>query len=135
MFSMGERADDVALMLGADYKQHLEQHAQRHNLPEPLVHKLREVLAASRTLSVSRQTLSQEQRLSARELAVLVKAGLLTMRDADSFWFAVPNAGAFTRSLRHGRKEIISALRRAKYRCVSSARPGRGRGEGGEEGL
>lgn len=46
----------------------------------------------------------------------LVNAGVLTVRDAGSWWLAVPGAGRFIKCFVKGRQAVLSMVRKAKYR-------------------
>ncbi|NXU53907.1 STK19 kinase, partial [Turnix velox] len=54
-----------------------------------------------------------------RDITQLVAAGLLTVRDAGSWWLAVPGAGRFLRALVRGRQALLSLVRRARHREVA----------------
>ncbi len=45
-----------------------------------------------------------------------MEAGLLLLHEINDFWFCVPNSGSFVASLVKGRKEIISVLKRQKFK-------------------
>lgn len=47
--------------------------------------------------------------------AVLVREGLLTMRDEISFWLAIPDMGEILRNRRAGNAEILALLKKAPY--------------------
>ncbi|XP_058684293.1 serine/threonine-protein kinase 19 [Poecile atricapillus] len=53
-----------------------------------------------------------------RDVTALVAAGLLTVRDAGSWWLAVPGAGRFLRALLRGRRALLSLVRRSRHREV-----------------
>jgi len=44
--------------------------------------------------------------------------GFLTLRNADSYWLAVPNVGPFLVHLTNGRAELQQALKRRKYQEI-----------------
>ncbi|XP_027629933.1 serine/threonine-protein kinase 19 [Tupaia chinensis] len=46
----------------------------------------------------------------------LVNAGVLTVRDAGSWWLAVPGAGRFIKCFVKGRQAVLGMVRKAKYR-------------------
>jgi hypothetical protein len=48
--------------------------------------------------------------------STLVNASLLLVYGVDNFWFCIPNAGLFIASLVKGRKEIVSVLKRQKFK-------------------
>lgn len=49
-------------------------------------------------------------------ITLLVNAGLLLIHEVDNFWFSIPSSGLFVASLVKGRKEIISILKRQKFK-------------------
>ncbi|KAF6365411.1 serine/threonine kinase 19 [Rhinolophus ferrumequinum] len=51
-----------------------------------------------------------------REITQLVNAGVLTVRDAGSWWLAVPGAGRFIKCFVKGRQAVLGMVRKAKYR-------------------
>lgn len=51
-----------------------------------------------------------------RDITQLVAAGLLTLRDAGSWWLSVPGLGRYIRAILRGRGAILSRLRRARHR-------------------
>lgn len=57
----------------------------------------------------------EEAGLKEPDRHLLVRHGLLTLRDASSFWLALPNAGVFMHHMRQGRADILRAIRRSKY--------------------
>ncbi|XP_031413491.1 serine/threonine-protein kinase 19 isoform X1 [Meleagris gallopavo] len=61
------------------------------------------------------------------DVTQLVAAGVLTVRDAGSWWLALPGAGRFIRALLHGRKQLLAAVRRSRHREVLQAELGQRR--------
>lgn len=49
------------------------------------------------------------------EITQLVNAGVLTVRDAGSWWLAVPGAGKFIKYFVKGRQAVLGMVRKAKY--------------------
>lgn len=45
-----------------------------------------------------------------------MNAGVLTVRDAGSWWLAVPGAGRFIKCFVKGRQAVLGMVRKAKYR-------------------
>lgn len=45
----------------------------------------------------------------------LIKYGLLTIRDVNSWWLAIPGAGEFVKTFIKGRRSLLSMVRKAKY--------------------
>ncbi|NXX83681.1 STK19 kinase, partial [Urocolius indicus] len=52
------------------------------------------------------------------DVTQLVGAGVLTVRDAGSWWLAVPGAGRFVRAFVHGRRALLGLVRRSRHREV-----------------
>jgi len=49
-------------------------------------------------------------------ITVLVNAGLFLLHEISNFWFCIPHSGSFIAALIKGRKEIISVLKRQKFK-------------------
>ncbi|XP_058678558.1 serine/threonine-protein kinase 19 [Ammospiza caudacuta] len=85
---------------------------------EPLVRRFLEAaVAASPELGYERRGMG-ERGFGDKDITQLVAAGLLTVRDAGSWWLAVPGAGRFVRALIRGRRAVLSLLRRSRHRPV-----------------
>ncbi|XP_062829730.1 inactive serine/threonine-protein kinase 19 isoform X2 [Anolis carolinensis] len=52
------------------------------------------------------------------EITQLVNAGVLTVRDAGSWWLAVPRAGHFVKYFIKGRKAVLGMIQKSKYKEV-----------------
>ncbi|XP_034277367.1 inactive serine/threonine-protein kinase 19 isoform X2 [Pantherophis guttatus] len=52
------------------------------------------------------------------EITQLVNAGVLTVRDAGSWWLAVPGAGRFIKCFIKGRKAVLGMIQKSKYKEV-----------------
>ncbi|KAL4588050.1 hypothetical protein LXL04_000928 [Taraxacum kok-saghyz] len=52
------------------------------------------------------------------DISLLINAGLLTRQliDPDMYWFAIPNIGSLLKGLTQGRKEVMSVVKRKKYK-------------------
>ena len=50
------------------------------------------------------------------DFSQLIKAGLLTVRDAGTWWLALPSAASFLQTLTAGRKASQNILKRTKYK-------------------
>ncbi|CAI5675365.1 unnamed protein product [Oreochromis niloticus] len=51
----------------------------------------------------------------------LVKSGVLTVRDAGSWWLSIPNSGKFTKYFIKGRKAVLNMVKKSKYGEVLKA--------------
>lgn len=49
---------------------------------------------------------------------LLVHIGMITIRDAHTFWFSIPNMGTFIRQVTEGRKKILQILKRKRYKEI-----------------
>ncbi|XP_062454533.1 LOW QUALITY PROTEIN: inactive serine/threonine-protein kinase 19 [Rhea pennata] len=65
------------------------------------------------------------------DVTQLVAAGVLTVRDAGSWWLAVPGAGRFVKAFVRGRRALLAAIRRSRYKEVALAELGQRRGLAG----
>ncbi|XP_014749474.1 PREDICTED: serine/threonine-protein kinase 19 [Sturnus vulgaris] len=74
-------------------------------------------VAASPELSFE-QGRMRELGFGDRDVTQLVAAGLLTVRDAGSWWLAVPGVGRFVRALLRGRRALLALVRRSRHREV-----------------
>uniref|UniRef100_A0A8C0JEW3 Serine/threonine kinase 19 n=1 Tax=Chelonoidis abingdonii TaxID=106734 RepID=A0A8C0JEW3_CHEAB len=52
------------------------------------------------------------------DITQLVNAGVLTVRDAGSWWLAVPAAGRFVKCFIKGRKAVLGMIQKAKYKEI-----------------
>ncbi|XP_055261979.1 serine/threonine-protein kinase 19 isoform X2 [Moschus berezovskii] len=77
---------------------------------------LASVLPACGDLSFQQDQMTQTFGFRDPEITQLVKAGVLTVRDAGSWWLAVPGAGRFIKYFVKGRQAVLSMVRKAKYR-------------------
>ncbi|XP_038197817.1 serine/threonine-protein kinase 19 isoform X1 [Arvicola amphibius] len=77
---------------------------------------LASVLPACGDLSLQQDQMTQTYGFRDSEITHLVNAGVLTVRDAGSWWLAVPGAGRFIKCFVKGRQTVLSMVRKAKYR-------------------
>lgn len=80
------------------------------------------LLPACYDVSVSKAQLQQylvldpKLKLNESDITLLVNAGLLILRGIDTFWFSIPSIGPSLKSCIQGRQEIITRLKRQKWR-------------------
>nr|XP_025846279.1 serine/threonine-protein kinase 19 isoform X1 [Vulpes vulpes] len=74
------------------------------------------VLPACGDLSFQQDQMTETFGFRDPEITHLVNAGVLTVRDAGSWWLAVPGAGRFIKYFVKGRQAVLSMVRKAKYR-------------------
>lgn len=77
---------------------------------------LASVLPACGDLSFQQDQMTQTFGFRDTEITQLVNAGVLTVRDAGSWWLAVPGAGRFIKCFVKGRQAVLGMVRKAKYR-------------------
>ncbi|XP_019482188.1 PREDICTED: serine/threonine-protein kinase 19 isoform X3 [Hipposideros armiger] len=77
---------------------------------------LSSVLPACGDLSFQQDQMTQTFGFRDTEITQLVNAGVLTVRDAGSWWLAVPGAGRFIKYFVKGRQAVLGMVRKAKYR-------------------
>ncbi|XP_073080701.1 superkiller complex protein 2 isoform X5 [Manis javanica] len=77
---------------------------------------LASVLPACGDLSFQQDQMTQTFGFKDPEITQLVNAGVLTVRDAGSWWLAVPGAGRFIKYFVKGRQAVLGMVRKAKYR-------------------
>ncbi|XP_064140039.1 inactive serine/threonine-protein kinase 19 isoform X2 [Loxodonta africana] len=76
---------------------------------------LASVLPACGDLSFQQDQMTQTFGFRDPEITQLVNAGVLTVRDAGSWWLAVPGAGKFIKYFVKGRQAVLGMVRKAKY--------------------
>ncbi|XP_069602510.1 inactive serine/threonine-protein kinase 19 [Ranitomeya imitator] len=69
-------------------------------------------------MSYNREEMMERHRFSDAEITQLVHAGLLTVRDAGSWWLSIPGAGKFSKHFIKGRKALLSQISRSRYKEV-----------------
>ncbi|XP_053708341.1 serine/threonine-protein kinase 19-like [Synchiropus splendidus] len=121
MFQLGFDAEAFGLVLAADYKAKVlagEDGRVTQGTVEKFVEK---VLPSSTDLSFSKEKMLREFLFTDAEITQLVKSGVLTVRDAGSWWLSIPNSGKFTKYLIQGRKAVLGMVKKSKYGEVLKA--------------
>ncbi|KAM9327037.1 inactive serine/threonine-protein kinase 19 [Gastrophryne carolinensis] len=75
-------------------------------------------LFSAAKISYDREEMMHKHRFSDPEITQLVRAGLLTVRDAGSWWLSVPGAGKFISHFIKGRKALLSQINKSRYKEV-----------------
>ncbi|XP_053788965.1 serine/threonine-protein kinase 19 isoform X2 [Vidua chalybeata] len=86
---------------------------------EPLVRRFLEAAVATSPGLSFEQRRMRELGFGDSDVTHLVAAGLLTVRDAGSWWLAVPGAGRFVRALLRGRRAVLSLVGRSGPRPLA----------------
>ncbi|TNN85477.1 Serine/threonine-protein kinase 19 [Liparis tanakae] len=112
MFQLGFDADAFGLVFASDYKTKVlagEDGSPTRATVEKFLEKL---LCPCTELSFSKDKMLREH---------LVKSGVLTVRDAGSWWLSIPNSGKFTKYFLQGRKAVLGMVKKSKYSEVLKA--------------
>ncbi|XP_040261211.1 serine/threonine-protein kinase 19 isoform X2 [Bufo bufo] len=69
-------------------------------------------------ISYNREEMMERHRFSDAEISQLVHAGLLTVRDAGSWWLSIPGVGKLSKHFIKGQKALLSQISRSRYKEV-----------------
>lgn len=115
MFQLGFDSEAFALVFAEDYRAKvLQEEAGRKTLgtAEKFLDKL---IPGCSDLSFNKDKMLKEFLFSDSEITQLVKSGLLTVRDAGSWWLSIPNSGRFIKYFIKGRKAVLNMVKKSKY--------------------
>ncbi|EDQ84690.1 uncharacterized protein MONBRDRAFT_29999 [Monosiga brevicollis MX1] len=117
MFHLGGPHSDV-LVRTNDYLAHIELCTQRVRADDQRVFALFKTIAAQNALkrSITQVVLEGDYRLVEEEIQLLQRAGFLTLRDGDSYWFAVPSVGSYVADLAAGQRILLDRIKRKKFK-------------------
>nr|XP_039255339.1 serine/threonine-protein kinase 19-like [Styela clava] len=77
-----------------------------------------EVIGSISELTITEHTMINQYGFKDKDITELVNAGLLTLRDAGSWWFSIPGAGQFVKIFKKGRQATIRMIRATKSREI-----------------
>lgn len=121
MFQLGFDAEAFGLVFASDYKAKVLA-GQEGKMTQSTVEKfLEKVVSSSTDLSFSKDKMLREFLFTDSEITQLVKSGVLTVRDAGSWWLSIPNSGKFTKYFIQGRKAVLGMVKKSKYGEVLKA--------------
>ncbi|XP_041634118.1 serine/threonine-protein kinase 19-like [Cheilinus undulatus] len=121
MFQLGFDAEAFALIFASDYKAKVLA-GEEGKVTRATVEKFLEKVVSSCTdLSFSKDKMLREFQFTDSEITQLVKSGVLTVRDAGSWWLSIPNSGKFTKYFIQGRKAVLGMVKKSKYGEVLKA--------------
>lgn len=121
MFQLGFDSEAFGLVFTSDYKAKVLA-GEEGRVTQGTVEKfLEKVLPSCTDLSFSKDKMLKEFLFTDSEITQLVKAGVLTVRDAGSWWLSIPNSGRFTKYFIQGRKAVLSMVKKSKYSEVLKA--------------
>ncbi|KPP61108.1 hypothetical protein Z043_120834 [Scleropages formosus] len=115
MFQLGFDSESVAVVFAADFKAKVLAAEVGRATQGPVEKFLNTVLASCCDMSVDETKMLQEFLFADSEITQLVKCGVLTVKDAGSWWLSIPNSGRFTKYFIQGRKAVLGMIRKSKY--------------------
>ncbi|XP_038163716.1 serine/threonine-protein kinase 19-like [Cyprinodon tularosa] len=115
IFQLGFDTEAFGLVFASDYKAKVLA-GQEGEVTQTTVEKFLEKVVSSCTdLSFSKDKMMREFLFTDSEITQLMKSGVLTVRDAGSWWLAIPNSGKFTKYFIKGRKAVLGMVKKSKY--------------------
>ncbi|XP_076020624.1 winged helix repair factor 1-like [Genypterus blacodes] len=115
MFQLGFDTEAFGLVFTSDYKAKVSAGEEGRATQETVDKFLKKVVSSCPELSFSKDKMLREFLFTDSEITQLVKSGVLTVRDAGSWWLAIPNSGKFTKYFLQGRKAVLGMVKKSKY--------------------
>ncbi|XP_057673050.1 serine/threonine-protein kinase 19 [Corythoichthys intestinalis] len=115
MFQLGFDAEAFGLVFTPDYKAKVLSGEEGRDTRGTVDKFLEKVLSPCTDLSFSKDQMIRDFLFTDSEITQLVKAGVLTVRDAGSWWLSIPNSGRFTKYFIQGRKGVLSMVKKSRY--------------------
>ncbi|KAK7940346.1 hypothetical protein WMY93_003672 [Mugilogobius chulae] len=120
MFQLGFDSEAFGLVFATDYKAKVLAGQDGRDTQETVQKFCDKVLSSSTDLSFSKDQM-RDFLFTDAEITQLVKSGVLTVRDAGSWWLSIPNSGKYTKYFIQGRKAVINMVKKSKYNEVLKA--------------
>ena len=113
--------EQPCIMLTSDYVDHVrstyDKISDKSATVDSVVNKFLDIVVPTlKDISINEDVLIAHHGFKDKDVTELIKAGILTVKNAGSWWLAVPNVGTFLKTLRKGRQIILQTLKRAKYK-------------------
>ncbi|KAM4530280.1 inactive serine/threonine-protein kinase 19-like [Odontesthes bonariensis] len=121
MFQLGFDAEAFGLVFSSDYKAKVLAGEEGKVTRATAEKFLEKVVSSCTDLSFSKDKMLREFLFTDSEITQLVKSGVLTVRDAGSWWLSIPNSGKFTKYFIKGRKAVLGMVKKSKYSEVLKA--------------
>ncbi|XP_065106038.2 serine/threonine-protein kinase 19 [Paramisgurnus dabryanus] len=115
MFQLGFDSEAFGLVFAEDYRAKVLQGEEGRDTLTTVEKFLNKVIPACSDLSFSKDKMLKEFLFSDSEITQLVKSGVLTVRDAGSWWLSIPNSGKFIKYFIKGRKTVLGMVKKSKY--------------------
>ncbi|XP_054891311.1 serine/threonine-protein kinase 19-like isoform X2 [Poeciliopsis prolifica] len=126
MFQLGFDSEAFGLVFASDYKTKVLAGEEGKATRATVERFLEKVVSSCTDLSFSKDKMLREFLFTDSEITLfifspprqLVKSGVLTVRDAGSWWLSIPNSGKFTKYFIQGRKAVLGMVKKSKYNEV-----------------
>ncbi|MBN3311537.1 ZP2 protein, partial [Atractosteus spatula] len=115
MFQLGFDSDTAAVVFADEYKAKVLAGEAGRETFGTVERFLENVLPLCSDLSFNKEKMLKEFLFTDQEITQLVKAGVLTVRDAGSWWLSIPNTGRFTKYFLQGRKAVLGMIKKSRY--------------------
>uniref|UniRef100_A0A3P9MJM3 Serine/threonine kinase 19 n=1 Tax=Oryzias latipes TaxID=8090 RepID=A0A3P9MJM3_ORYLA len=113
MFQLGFDAEAFGLVFASDYKVKVLAGEEGKATRATVEKFLEKVVSKCTDLSFSKDKMLREFLFTDSEIQ-LVKSGVLTVRDAGSWWLSIPNTGKFVKYFIQ-RKAVLGMVKKSKY--------------------
>ncbi|CAL8306459.1 unnamed protein product [Merluccius merluccius] len=115
MFQLGFDSEAFGLVFTSDYKAKVLASQEGEDTRPTVERFLERVSPACTDLSFNKDKMLKDFLFTDSQITQLVKSGVLTVRDAGSWWLAIPNSGKFTKYFIQGRKAVLTMIKKSKY--------------------
>ncbi|XP_077474812.1 winged helix repair factor 1 [Stigmatopora argus] len=121
MVQLGFDLEAFGLVFTSDYKAKVSAGEEGRDTQRTVDKFLDKVLSPCTDLSFNKEQMIKKFLFMDSEITQLVKAGVLTVRDAGSWWLSIPNSGRFTKYFIQGRKGVLGMVKKSRYGEVLQA--------------
>ncbi|XP_067325604.1 inactive serine/threonine-protein kinase 19-like [Anolis sagrei] len=118
IFQHGLDAETFFVTFTDNYKSKVLEFASGKEFVRTVTKFLDSVVTSCPDISYDKKRILSEFGFRDTEITQLVNAGVLTVRDAGSWWLTVPRAGHFVKYSIKGRKAVLGMIQKAKYKEV-----------------
>lgn len=115
MFQLGFDSEAFALVFADDYRAKVLQEEAGRGTLGTVEKFLARLIPSCSGLSFNKEKMLKEFLFTDSEITQLVKSGVLTVRDAGSWWLSIPNSGKFIKYFIKGRKAVLGMVKKSKY--------------------
>ncbi|XP_048046506.1 serine/threonine-protein kinase 19 isoform X1 [Megalobrama amblycephala] len=115
MFQLGFDSEAFALVFAEDYRAKVLQGEAGQETLGTVEKFLAKLIPGCSDLSFNKEKMLKEFLFTDSEITQLVKSGVLTVRDAGSWWLSIPNSGKFIKYFIKGRKAVLGMVKKSKY--------------------